>query len=177
MRYVTLLRAVNVGGASLPMAGLRGLCGELGWANVRTYVQSGNVVFDADEAPDPLEAALEGAVEKQFGFSRPAIVRTAAQWAAYASRSPLSQYQESEPKRLHLCLAKRPVPESAAAVIEGKGQAGEIARVKDGALWIYFAEGVGTSKLTPTLLDKAAGSPVTARNFRTVLAINGMLEQ
>ena len=58
-RMVALLRAVNVGGRKLPMAELRALCAELGWEDVATYIQSGNVVFTADGKPAALEAALE----------------------------------------------------------------------------------------------------------------------
>ena len=65
-RMVALLRAVNVGGRKLPMAELRALCGELGWQNVATYIQSGNVVFDADCTPAEAEAALEARISKRL---------------------------------------------------------------------------------------------------------------
>jgi uncharacterized protein (DUF1697 family) len=175
MRYVALLRAVNVGGAKLPMAELRELCCGLGWGNVRTYIQSGNVLFDSDAPPPDLEGALEQAVERRFGFSRPVIVRSAHQWALYARGSPFPDHEKAKPDRLLLGLAKAPVASGAAAAIEARGAAGEQVRQMEDALWFWFPDGSGVSKVTPSLIDKAAGSPVTTRNWRTVRTIQEML--
>ena len=176
MRYVALLRAINVGGtAKLPMAQLRELCSSLGWRDVRTYIQSGNVVFDADAPAAALEAALERAVEQRFGFFRPVIVRSAEQWGVYAAGSPFSEAQESEANRLMLCLAKAPPPEGAADALQQRGAGGEKVRQRGDALWILYPAGAGNSKLTPKLLDRLAGSPVTARNWRTVTRLQEML--
>jgi uncharacterized protein (DUF1697 family) len=175
MRYVALLRAVNVGGAALPMAQLREVCGALGWRRVQTYIQSGNVVFDADAAPAELEAALEQAVEERFGFRRPVIVRSAARWAAYAAGSPFPGQEKAQPNTLLLGVAKAPVAEGAAAAIEARGTAGEQVRQVKDALWLWFPNGSGASKVTPSVIDKAAGSPVTTRNWRTVLKLQEML--
>src|ERR1043165_9169091 len=82
-RMVALLRAVKAGGGKLPMAELRTLCGQLGWAEVATYIQSGNVVFTARGKRAAIEARLEEAIRKHFDMEVPVIVRTAAQWSAY----------------------------------------------------------------------------------------------
>src|SRR6187455_2117336 len=75
-RRVALLRGINVGGRVLPMAALRELCEALGWKDVRTYIQSGNVVFASDKAPAALETELEAAITDRFGMKVPVIVRT-----------------------------------------------------------------------------------------------------
>jgi uncharacterized protein (DUF1697 family) len=175
MRYVALLRAVNVGGAKLPMAELREVCAGLGWQAVRTYIQSGNVVFESDEAPAALEAALERAVERRFGFTRPVIVRTAAQWQSYAAGSPFPEQEEAEANRLMLCLSKRPPAADAVERLQQRAAAGEQVRQQGNAIWVFYPDGAGISKLTPGLFDKAAGSPVTARNWRTVQRLGEML--
>lgn len=175
MRYVALLRAVNVGGAKLPMAQLRETCAGLGWENVRTYIQSGNVVFDSDRDAAALEAELEEAVAARFGFRRPVIVRSAQQWAVYAAGSPFPDAERAEPNRLMLGVAKAPPRPDAATIIEKRGVVGERVRLADDALWLYYPGGAGTTKLTPSAIDKAAGSPVTQRNWRTVVTIDGML--
>ncbi len=176
MRYVALLRAVNVGGCKLPMAELREVCAELGWDKVETYIQSGNVVFEASGRPASLEAALEKAVAKRFGFERPVIVRSARQWADYAKGSPFPEAEREEPNRLMLALSKNPPKADAPAVLEAKAAAGEQVKLKGDALWVHYPAGAGTSKLTPALFDKAAGSPVTQRNWRTVLKLQEMLQ-
>lgn len=175
MRYVALLRAVNVGGCKLPMAELREVCAELGWEKVETYIQSGNVVFVAAGKPEALETALEKAVAKRFGFERPVIVRSASQWADYAKGSPFPEAERDEPNRLMLGLSKAPPRADAPKLLEEKAAAGERVTLQGDALWVHYPDGAGTTKLTPALFDKAAGSSVTQRNWRTVLKLNEML--
>ena len=99
-RLIALLRAVNVGGRKLPMAELRALCGELGWKDARTYIQSGNLVFSASGKTETLEGQLEKGIKEKFGLDVPVIVRTAAQWAAYVAANPFSKVARDEPNRL-----------------------------------------------------------------------------
>jgi uncharacterized protein (DUF1697 family) len=173
-RFVALLRAVNVGGRKLPMAELRALCEGLGWSHVRTYIQSGNIVFDASGKGAALEAALEQAIEWSFRMEVPAIVRLAGEWAAIVSGNPFVEEAKATPNWVLLGLAKRPIAPGAAEAIAAKGVAGERVEAVGEALWFHYPEGVGTSKLTPSLIDRAAGSPVTARNWRTIVALGEM---
>lgn len=175
-RMVALLRAVNVGGRKLPMAELRTLCGELGWTDVATYIQSGNIVFCTPGKPEAIEAALEAAIRKHYGYEAPAIVRTAAQWAHYPPGNPFPKVAKDDPARLHLLLSKRPPAKGAENAIQARAAADEEVRRAGDALWIHYPHGAGTSKLTPALIDKAVGSPATARNYRTVLKLLEMLE-
>ncbi|MBX3560282.1 MAG: DUF1697 domain-containing protein [Sphingomonas sp.] len=174
-RMVALLRAVNVGGRKLPMAELRADCAALGWRDVATYIQSGNVVFDADAAPAEAETALEALIAREYGYEAPAIVRTAAQWAAYAPGCPFPEAARDEPNRLLLLVSKHPPVAGAVAAIQGRVAAGEKVRAAGDALWIHYPEGSGTSKLTPGIIDKAIGSPATSRNYRTVVTLDEML--
>jgi len=172
---VALLRAVNVGARKVPMAELRALCAGLGWADVATYIQSGNLVFTAPGKPEALEKILEDALAKTFGFEVPVIIRTAAQWADYPPANPFPQAAADEPNRLLLLLSKHPPADGAEAMIQAKAVAGErVKHVGDG-LWFHYPEGVGTSKLTPSLIDRAIGSPATGRNYRTVVTLLEML--
>ena len=173
-RSIALLRAVNVGGRKLPMAELRALCGELGWEEVETYIQSGNIVFAARGASEALEARLEDAIEARFGLDVPVIVRTARQWAAVAAANPFPGAARDEPNRLQLLLSKRPPHADAAEKLMERAQAGERVKAAGGALWFHFPEGVGRSKLTPALIDKACGSPSTGRNWRTIVQLGAM---
>lgn len=176
MRYVALLRAINVGGtAKLPMAALRDVCTSLGWRDVATYIQSGNVVFQADAAAVELEASLEQAVERHFGFARPVIVRDAVQWSAYAAGSPFPDAQRDAPNRVMLCLSKLPPAPGAADMLMARAAPGEQVRQVGDALWVFYPDGAGTSKMSPNLFDRAAASPITSRNWRTVCKLQEML--
>jgi uncharacterized protein (DUF1697 family) len=173
---VALLRAVNVGGRKLPMADLRKTCAAIGWRDVRTYIQSGNVIFSAEGGSAALESALESAIEARFGIAVPVIVRTGVQWPQYISENPFPDAARDEPNRLMLLLSKRPPVADAAAVIQARPTSGEKVACAGDAIWIHFPAGAGTSKLTPTAIDRAIGSPATARNHNTVVRIGEMLK-
>jgi uncharacterized protein (DUF1697 family) len=174
-RMVALLRAVNVGGRKLPMAELRALCATLGWTEVATYIQSGNVVFEADGKAEAIEEALETAIAKAYGFDAPVIVRTAAQWSRYPAGNPFPDAARDTPNYLLMLISKRPPAAGAVDAIQAKAAAGETVRRAGDALWIHFPNGSGTSKLTPSLIDRAIGSPATSRNYRTVTILKEML--
>lgn len=170
-RLIALLRGINVTGRNkVPMVELRSLCVELGWRDVQTYIQSGNVLFAAAGAPATLEDELERAIKNCFGLSIPVVVRTTTQWRAYVQANPLSEIAAREPNRLLLALSKRPPQSDALQALRARAEQEEIVQVGD-ALYIHYAAGVGRSKLTPALLDRLVGSPVTARNWRTVLKL------
>ena len=166
---IALLRGINVGGhKKVPMAELRELASGLGLDDVTTYIQSGNLLFDTSTDPADVETSLEQAIADHFGFSVDVVVRTNARWLEYAASSPFPDAETDRPNLLHLALCKHAVPDDALEKLTPYASANERIIAIDDALWIDFATSVGTSKLTPKVLDRAAGSPVTARNWRTV---------
>ena len=174
-KFVALLRAVNVGGRKLPMAQLREVCAGLGWRGVETYIQSGNAVFEAAAGQAELEQQLEAALGARFGFEVPVMVRSATQWAAYPVGNPFPEAAEKEPNRLMLMLSKQPPAAGAAAALQERARDGEHVAAAGDAIWIHYPAGAGTSRLSPSLIDRLIGSPATARNFRTVLKLEEML--
>lgn len=171
--YIALLRGINVTGRNkIPMPELRALCAGLGWVGVQSYIQSGNLVFMAGDIPASLEAGLEQAIERQFGLSIPVIVRAASDWPAYVKGNPFPEASQREPNLVLLALSKAPPKPGAVEGLQQRAQNGErIAQVGD-ALWVHYAGGVGRSKLSPALLNRLVGSPVTGRNWRTVLKLD-----
>jgi uncharacterized protein (DUF1697 family) len=173
-RFVVLLRSVNTGKRKAPMAELRDACRNAGFADVETYIQSGNLTLLSGSDAVALEGVLEKIVLDNFGFSSPAMARTAAQWAAYASGSPFPEVEVERPGHLHLCLSKRPPPSGAPARLLERAKLGERVALAGDALWIDFAGGAGHSDITPAWLDKVVGSIVTTRNWNTVQRLNAM---
>ncbi len=175
-KVIGLVRGINVGGHNvIPMAELRSLCTSIGWQDVQTYIQSGNLVFSAAGTPAAAEATLEHAIHKRFGFSVIVVVRTASDWAKYIKSNPFPETTGKEPNRVLLALAKKQVHPGAAEALLAKATFGErIVQGKD-ALWIHFCGGVGKSKLSPALLDRLVGSSVTARNWNTVIKLEQMV--
>jgi uncharacterized protein (DUF1697 family) len=173
--FIALLRGINVSGRNkIPMADLRSLCDGLGWGDVETYIQSGNVVFKAAGAAGKHEAGLESAIQRQFGLSISVIVRAADAWPAYVKGNPFPEACQREPKAVMLGLSKTPPKPDAAEKLQERADDGERVALVGDALWLHYGNTVAKSKLTPALLDRLVGSPVTARNWRTVLTLNDM---
>lgn len=175
-RFVALLRGINVGGnKKVPMAELRALAEELGFTALATYIQSGNLVFTAGGAAAQHEAGLERALEQHFGFPVETLVRDAKTWGAILAANPLVKIAEKDPAHLLVGLAKETLRQEARAELRERVQGAERVEVAGDALWIHYAAGVARSKLTPALLDRYAGSTVTARNWRTMTELGRML--
>ena len=169
--HIALLRGINVGGhRKVPMAQLRALAEELGFANVRTYVASGNLVFDGDGKGPALEARLEEAIERSFGFPVDVIVRSAAQWAAYVRANPMTEESERHPNQVMMIIGKHaPAQADVDALARRASPNGRVA-IAGKTLWIWFGAGAGRSKL-----GGAGPKGIwTTRNWRTILTLAEM---
>ncbi|MEU5837630.1 DUF1697 domain-containing protein [Streptomyces diacarni] len=165
-RYAALLRGVNVGGHNkVPMAELRTVMAELGWGDVRTYLQSGNAVFTADEE-DP-RPVLERAVAERFGVEVPALVRTGEELRAVAAACPLPVAELDPAKLLVLFIEEEPAADHFAA-LDADAFAPEEYRHVGRAVYCHFPHGMGRSKLVPALEGVRPRLTMTGRNWRTV---------
>ena len=175
-QFVALLRGINVGGHhKLPMADLRALAEALGWQRVGSYIQSGNLVFEATGTEAALERKLEAALLEHASLSIPVIVRAEERYRHLVGANPFVEAGAREPNRVMLALSKAKPKRGALVLIEERASPGErVALVGDG-LWIHYANGAGNTKLSPALLDRAVGSTLTARNLRTCLKLTEML--
>ncbi len=173
-RLIALIRGINVGSnRKLPMAELRAACAEEGLGEVRTYIQSGNLVLDGGD-PAGVEAALEKLIADRFGLDVPVVVRTAAQWATLIATCPFPAEAEAAPQFLHLLVCKAPPAAGTVEALAARAQHGEAIAQCGDDLAIHFAGGVGPSKLVPNLIDRLVGAPATARNWKTVQALDAM---
>src|SRR5689334_17437427 len=105
--FVALLRGVNVGGNTLSMAALRSLCAELGLRNARTYVQSGNLVFEADGTAERWAETLERALVGKARLPLTVLVRTGAEMASVVARNPFLREKGINPARLYVTLLQK----------------------------------------------------------------------
>jgi uncharacterized protein (DUF1697 family) len=167
---MAFIRGINVGGkAQVPMGALRDALAERGFTNVRTYIQSGNVVYDAPKRAGNSAAALRkeartitDAIEAMRGFAPVVMVRTAADVAAALSASP---YGGEDPGKAFMVF----LDEDAAGLgdLDAAATAGEQWHTGKGVIHLFCPDGLGRSKLAA----KFAGStkvPTTTRNLRTV---------
>ena len=163
--FVALLRAVNVGGTGkLPMADLKTICEELGFADVRTYIASGNVVFSSRKSEAALKAALEKRLQAYAGKPVGVLLRNAAEMAQILSDNP---FPKAAPNRTMAVFLDRAPPADALAGI--RGQRDEQVRLGRREIYIHYGEGIGKSKLVIP-----AARTGTARNINTVAALMRM---
>jgi len=172
-RHVALLRAVNLAGINaVSMAGLRGLLEELGFSEVRSLLQSGNLVFDDDRrTPAELERLLEEATIEKLGVRTDYFIRTSREWNKLIAANPFPREAREDPGHLLVvCLKAAPSAsdvKSLRAAIRGR----EIVRTEGRQAYIVYPDGVGRSRLTAALIEKKLGSRGTARNWNTVLKL------
>jgi uncharacterized protein (DUF1697 family) len=165
--YAALLRGINVGGKTkIPMKELVKLCESFGWSDVTTLLQTGNVLFRASGST-ALESTLEAGIAAQFGLTISVVIRETAILKAHLAQTPFEKASRDDPSHLLLYLSKRPPEPTAIESIRSRATAGELIESQDEAIWIHFPNGIGRSKITPSVMDRAVGSPATGRNWNT----------
>jgi uncharacterized protein (DUF1697 family) len=157
--YVVLLRAINVGGTGkLAMAELKSICEALGFADVKTYIQSGNVLFRSDDAEADVERRLEEALGKALGKKPGVVLRSRRELDAIVANAP---FPDAKPN--YLLVSFLPAEAPADALDKLVAPDGEEAVVAGREIYVHFPIGSGQSKLKLPALK-----PGTARNLNTV---------
>jgi uncharacterized protein (DUF1697 family) len=177
-RYLGLLRAINLAGHNkVGMADLRQLLEGLGFADVRSVLQSGNLIFESKGAPSSrLESLLEDAAASHLGLETDFFVRTAEEWARMVADNPFPGESRRDPAHLVVMLLKD-VPgqdrfEALREAITGR----EVVRPGGRQAYIVYPDGIGRSKLTAALIEKKLGTRGTGRNWNTVLKLRSMAD-
>jgi uncharacterized protein (DUF1697 family) len=156
--YVALLRAVNVGGVSLPMAELKAICEGLGFTDVATYIQSGNVLVRSDALEDTVARRLDEALAKRLGKAPGVMIRSAAELRAIVDDAPFPQ---APPNFLLVHVFSDPPSADALEAMVAPG--GEQAQLSGREIYVYYPDGSGRSKLKLPALK-----PGTSRNLNTI---------
>ncbi|MDB4971902.1 MAG: hypothetical protein JWN48_243 [Myxococcaceae bacterium] len=177
--HVALIRGINVGGHNpLPMKVLSALFVEAGCTEVRTYIQSGNVVFRASpELAAKLSAQLGGAIAKQLGraLDCAVMIRSARELAGVIETNPYPGEAASDPKCVHVGFLEQAPTAAKKALLDPKRSLTDRFEVHGKELYWHTPEGLGRSKLTTAFFAKL-GSPCTLRNWNTVLKLQSMLD-
>jgi len=175
---IALLRAVNLGPYNkVKMETLRERLTGLGFGNVQTYIQSGNVVFKT-KAKDLTRTAkkIEKTIEEHFGVKTTVVVRSPAEMRSVIARNPFAKRSSIHPGKLYIFfLAGEPMPEARDKIAQIKVASEEL--WLDGCeLYTYYPDGMGKSKLTPAAIERALKVSGTARNWNTVSKLLEMAE-
>lgn len=168
---IALMRGVNLGAnRRVAMADVRAILEAAGFTEVRSLLQSGNLVFEASGTDEAIEAAVEQALRVGLGLVTEVAVRTPAAWRAMIAANPFVAEARDDPGRLVAMVIKSaPAADAEDAVnaIEGA----ERGRVIGREAFIYYPDGQADTKVTGARLDKALGARGTGRNWNTVLKL------
>lgn len=175
-RWVALLRSVNVGGSNrLPMVALRATFAALGYAAVATYIQSGNVVFDAsdDSTEGELVGTISAGIADRHDLSVPVVVRSADELARVATSHPMADIG-LDPKHLHVAfLDREPDPAALASVPSDRFEPDRWV-CSGRELYLAFPNGSARSKMTIDRFEQPWKVTATARNLNTVRRLAAM---
>lgn len=161
-KHVALLRGINVGGNTVPMAKLVRLFEKAGCTEVETYIQSGNVVF-VSKKPEKIPAALK----------MPVVMRTAEELAKTVKNNPWPKGTDI----LHVAFLADPPSKDAIASLDPKRSPGDTWIVEGRDMYLRLPNGVGKSKITNAWLDSKLKTTSTLRNWRTVLKLLEMCQR
>lgn len=169
--YVALLRGVNVGGNNaVSMPTLRAACEDLGFANVQSYIQSGNLVFGSDTSAGSIAGQLEDLVLASFGLNIAVVVRSAAGLADVVARNPYRDEATANGSRVFVQFFAEPPPAPQVAKLDPTNSPGEGFTLDGRELYLNLPDGAGKSKLIIHVGAKL-GKLGTARNWNTVLKL------
>lgn len=168
-RMVALLRGVNLGAHNrVPMATLRELVEELGYGEVRTHLQSGNVVFAAMGASAAKAAkAIEAAIERRLGLSIAVLTRTAAELADVVATNPLGSVASNR-SRLLVVFLSAPVKQDLVEAVDAEAYAPDRFAAARQEIHVWAPRGVSETKLSHAFWEKHLGVTATGRNWNTV---------
>lgn len=168
--YVALLRGINVGGHKIiRMEELRRSFEVRGCANVRSYVQSGNVIFDATRrSPAKLAVMIEALILEDYGFVVPVVVRTAQDLSRIIERNPLLGAKGIDQTKLHVCfLSATPAADRLTTLDTLDAGEGRFLHLDD-VVYLYCPTRAADTKLTNNAFERALGVKATGRNWNTV---------
>jgi uncharacterized protein (DUF1697 family) len=177
--HIALLRAINVGGHhQVAMADLRDFLTQLGFGDVQSLLQSGNLVFRSDKRTGaPLEKLLETEAEKRLGVPTDFFVRTAEAWQAIVERNPFRKEAVRDPSHLAVLFLKHAPDAEAAKALRAAITGPEVIHTDGTHAYIVYPNGIGRSRLTSSLIERKLGTRGTARNWNTVLRLAALAKR
>jgi uncharacterized protein (DUF1697 family) len=168
--YIALLRGINVGGKVLKMADLKQAVATLGFEEVQTYLQSGNMVFRAPKSGHrELAKRITDAIRDHRAMAVAVMVRDAAEWDRIVAGNPYSEAREF-PKTVHTFILDDQPEAARLETLKAKEAGREEWQIVDGTLYLHTPDGFGKSVLGG-MVERVLKVPMTARNWNTVLAL------
>ncbi|QTR44808.1 DUF1697 domain-containing protein [Thiothrix litoralis] len=171
--YIALFRGINVGGNNiLPMKELTNLLQQSACKNVQTYIQSGNVVLQAEQSRDELAEAISAKIAEARGFNPKVLLLEVMELEAAAANNP---FPTEDGKALHLFFMETIPPSPDLEKLTALKSTSEDFRLYQNVFYLYAPDGIGRSKLAAKV-ESILGVPTTARNWNTVSKLLAMVK-
>ncbi len=176
--YIAMLRGINVTGSKIiKMEALRASMSALGFKNVQSYVQSGNLIFEAPNASiATLSAKIERKIMSDFGHAVPVFLRTPKEMSEIIKRNPFPKDPAIDQTRLHVTFLADAAPKTAAELLQPLAAGAEQIRVIGREIYLYCPLGYGTSKISNNAIEKKLSIGATTRNWRTTQTLLAMTQ-
>ena len=174
--YIALLRGINVSGQKkILMAEFREMLSTNGFENVRTYIQSGNVVFESDQSDaNELGIKMEGLIVKHYGFEVPTLILTPQAMEQAVAENPFIQNKDINDEETYFTFLKEsPLPENI-SIFNEVSYPGETFELVGKVVYYHCAIGYGKAKLTNKMMEKKLGTRATTRNYKTTMKLINM---
>ena len=177
--YISLLRGINVGGHKrIKMEQLRASFEKLGFEQVKTYIQSGNVVFKAAKlSPSKLSGRIEEGILSDFGFPVSVVSRTVDEMAETVGNNPFLKKRGVDPEKLHVMFLTEAPAAAALKMLTELTATPERSCCLGKDIYLYLPNGAGESILMKKPLDRLLSVVTTTRNWRTVNALHQMCQE
>ncbi len=177
MRHVLLMRGINVGaGNRIAMASLRARLTKAGFGEVRTYLQSGNVVVSSELSPDELAAECRRHITEGFGLNIDVLARTADELAEVVRRDPLAEVAV-DPRRYQVSFCSAEPDEALVQRLNDLATPSERLLAVGREIYGWYPDGAGRSRLATELSGRRMAVTATTRNWRTVTALLEMAQE
>lgn len=174
--YVSILRGINVGGRKVLMTDLKALYEGLKLKKVTTYIQSGNVLFTADEkqAEAALSEKIRKAIEKQYGFEVPVIIRDIAELETVLRTNPFLAEKNIDAEKLHVTFLAEAPEKSRLVEMSAVDFPPDRFRITGRDVFLHCPVSYGETKLSNNFFEKKLKVSATTRNWKTVNTLTEM---
>lgn len=174
MKYIALLRGINVGGQKkIKMADLKVMFESMGFKDVKTYIQSGNVIFNYDSSDTIILAnRVEEKISETFGFSAKTIIRTAEELRSIIDNNPFIKEPDIELDKLHVTLMIDVPAPNIISSLNIKKEENERYLIISKEIYLYCPNGYGNTKLNNSIFEKKLNIAATTRNWKTITKLH-----
>ena len=172
-----MLRGINVRGKTIKMERLRAAFEALSFFRVRTYAQSGNVVFETTQgSPAALSKRIQERILRDFGFPVLVILKTTEEMERVVAGNPFAEEKSIEQSKLHVTFLSHALPWTAVTALKGLAAGKERFCILNQEVYLYCPKGYGRTKLSNTNIEKKLSVVATTRNWKTVRALLEMTQ-